>query len=215
MERLCPSAPNERVYALLPGSRQQELEGNWSIILQVASKVQKALPDIRWIVGCYSTEHRQLCESMQQAEAPDLNARYETGRTSEVIESADACLLVSGSISLELLARRTPGVVLYRVARPIHFAGRFLMNCRFITLTNLIADDEIMPEFISTGNPRRDIYRMAEVLIDWGHLPSALAERRAKMAALAETAAITGATIRTADLLIDEISRRDAEKVAA
>ena len=45
----------------------------------------------------------------------------------------------SDLVSLELLARKTPPVVLYRVDWPFYVIGRCLVICKFMTLANLIA----------------------------------------------------------------------------
>ena len=110
--------------------------------------------------------------------------------------------MVSGSISLELLARKTPGVVLYRANTIARFVARFLMNCRFITLPNLIADQEVMPEFISHGNPESDIRKITSLLTEWVSKPDVLAAKKENLARLAGHATSTGATKRTADLLL-------------
>ena len=189
------------VFAILPGSRDHEVERNWPVMLQVAAEVQRKLPAVRWIVGCYCEQHRIRCKELNASQASDVSLLYECGNTPEVIEAADACLMVSGSISLELLARRTPGVVLYRTSRIERLGVRALMNCRYITLPNLIADDELMPEFISTGPPGSDVDRMSDILVSWGTQPEQLEQRCRWMAELAENCAVTGAIRRTADLL--------------
>lgn len=203
------------LFALLPGSRNQEVERNWPVMLQAAARVQQLRPEIRWLVGCYREEHRQRCLELQQNSGLQLDLHYETGRTSEVIEAADACLMVSGSVSLELLARRTPGVVLYRTGRVMNLIGRIALNVRFITLTNLMADDEVMPEILSSGDPRRDIDRIAELLTEWAENPQALADRRQLLEDLAGSVAITGATVRTAELLLSHHADEQADPVAA
>jgi lipid-A-disaccharide synthase len=192
------------VFGLLPGSRNQELERNWPIMLQVVQRVHEALPDVRWIVGCYRDQHFERCRELQQEAGITADLHYETGHTSEVIEAADACLMVSGSVSLELLARRTPGVVLYQAGRLASIAGRLLIHCRFITLTNLIAGREVMPEFISVGDPQPAIRQISAILTDWGSHPESLASVRREMDELAATAAVTGATTRTAELLLSK-----------
>ena len=202
MARLLVPDDNSRVFALLPGSRAQEVERNWPLMLQVVDRVSKVLPNIRWVVGCYREEHFQRCHELQKESALRLNLHYETGCTSEVIEAADACLMVSGSVSLELLARRTPGIVLYQTGRMAQFAAWLLLHIRFITLTNLIADKELMPEVISIGDPEPHIQRMTDLLIDWGKNPGQLAAVRQQLEDLASTAAETGATVRTAELLL-------------
>jgi len=110
--------------------------------------------------------------------------------------------MVSGSVSLELLARRTPGIVLYQTGRMAQFAAWLLLHIRFITLTNLIADRELMPEVISIGNPEPHIQRMTDLLKDWGQNPAHLALVQQQLEDLASTAAETGATGRTAELLL-------------
>ncbi len=113
-------------------------------------------------LGNYRAGHQQMCETMQREWEGSVEPQYFVGHTSEVIEASDCCLMVSGSISLELLARRKPSVVLYRVGRAGHWVSRFLMKCRFITLTNLIANHEVIPEFVSSGAPESDIRRITE-----------------------------------------------------
>ncbi len=194
--------------ALLPGSRNHEIEKNWPVILEVVGRVSAAVPSARWIVGCYRTQHLDRCKVLQSEAGLTTSLEYFVSRTPEVIEGADCCLMVSGSISLELLARRKPGVVLYRVSRSSRLASYFLMKCRFITLTNLIADAEVMPEFISLGNPETDIRGMTAILTEWLSDPQALAARREMLERLVGHATVTGATRRTADILMKEIRER-------
>ena len=197
--------PDQRMIAVLPGSRNHEIDRNFPVMLEVIRKVSEHVPGVRWFVGNYRGEHSHTCQLLQANAEVEADVTYFIEKTSEIIEAADCCLMVSGSISLELLARTTPGIVLYRVARIGRFAARFLMTCRFITLTNLIADRELMPEFISCGSPNADINKMAAKLTDWCANPETLKQYRQSMADLASNAAVTGATKRTAELLLKEI----------
>ncbi|MCA9085323.1 MAG: lipid-A-disaccharide synthase [Planctomycetaceae bacterium] len=190
---------------ILPGSRNHEVDRNFPVMLQVMRNLSAGIPRLRWIVGAHREEHRTKCQQLQEQSCPDADVTYFVGRTPEVIEAADCCLMVSGSISLELLARRTPGIVLYRVPAIGRFFARFLMNCRFITLTNLIADREVMPEYISSGNPASDIEKITNTLRHWVQQPAALQEKRSELSALAQAVAITGATQRTAEFLLNSL----------
>jgi lipid-A-disaccharide synthase len=195
------------VVSVLPGSRNHEIEKNWPVMLEVIRRVSSAVPDVRWVVGSYKQQQMERCQELQSAAGLSASMSYFVSKTSEVIESADCCLMVSGSISLELLARRKPGVVLYRVPTVGRFFSRFLMMCRFITLTNLIADEEVVPEFISNGDPENDICGMTAVLVEWLQNPDALNETREKLNQLADHATVVGATQRTAQLLLSEVMR--------
>jgi len=196
----------QTVVSLLPGSRRHEIENNWPVMIEVVRRVSEAVPSVRWIVGSYITPQMQRCQELQSAAGVTAALDYFVDKTSEAIESADCCFMVSGSISLELLARRKPGLVLYRISTFSHYFSRFLLLCRYITLTNLIADDEVMPEFVSSGNPENDIQKMTGLLTEWLQKPETLTARKAILSGLADRATNIGATQRTANFLLSQLA---------
>lgn len=203
--------------ALLPGSRDHEVERNFPVMLDVIRRVHARHPGTQWVVGNYKPEHETRCRELQREAGTEAPLQFQVSRTSEVIEAADCCFMVSGSISLELLARHTPGMVLYRVPTIGRWASKVLMTCDYITLTNLVAGRAIMPEFISNGDPTADIERMAAVLDDWLSSPEALQQVTDEMAELASTTVSTGATQQTADILLhqlDPAAAPDASRAA-
>lgn len=207
----------ECVFAVLPGSRDHEIERNFPVMLKVIREVSQRAPNVRWVVANYRDQHADECRKLQAESGVDADLTYFTDKTSEMIEAANACLMVSGSISLELLARHTPGVVLYRVPTFARMISRVLMTCKYITLTNLVAGREIMPEFISNGSPQKDIQGMADQLTEWATNPASLLKRKQETAELAETAAVTGAIQKAAEILLEELSTesdRSAVKAA-
>ena len=220
MQSLTARTTNERVIAVLPGSRNHEVQKNWPVMLKAMQLVSESVTGIRWVVGSYRQAQEEMCRAIMQEQNCHVPVEFQVGKTSEVIQSADCCLMVSGSISLELLARNKPGIVLYRVPRIGRMAARVLMNCRYITLTNLIADKELMPEFISCGDPADDIRAIAAQMVNWLTDGKSLDSCRRAMAALAGHAAATGATFRTGELIMRELSIKsrmitDQEKRAA
>lgn len=191
----------QTVVGLLPGSRNHEIEKNWPVMLEVVRRVAERHPGVRWIVGSYRDRQRQRCQELQALAGTDVVLEYQTSATSEVIAAADCCLMVSGSISLELLARGTPGIVLYRVPTVGRFFSRFLMLCRYISLPNLMADREVMPEYISNGDPERDIVSMAALLGEWVSQRDVRESRARMLRELADAAAQPGASRRVAEFL--------------
>lgn len=189
--------------ALLPGSRGHEIEKNWPVMMEVVRRLAVRFPQTRWAVGCYRDDQRLRCQKLQATSGLDLPLNYFTGAASEVIESADCCLMVSGSISLELLARRKPGIVLYRVPQIGRFFARFLMLCRWISLPNLMANREVMPEFVSSGDPEPDIAKIVERLGLWLGDRAALRQVQADMGALADRTAAAGASEAAARFLVE------------
>lgn len=218
VDRVSSSDDNQPLVTVLPGSRDHEVDRNFPVMLEVLKRVQQEVPGVQWLVGNYKSEHQDVCEDFRAQLAPDLKLGYLVGQTSEAIEAADCCFMVSGSISLELLARNTPGIVLYRIAKFSKMVSGAVMTCPFITLTNLIAEKEIMPEFVSGGNPDADIQAISSRLIEWCQNPQARNAVRDEMATIASKVAITGATKRTAEYLIEQLGvevRPDSQGAAA
>ncbi|MFN9236118.1 MAG: lipid-A-disaccharide synthase [Planctomyces sp.] len=201
--------------ALLPGSRGHEIEKNWPVMMEVVRRLAVRFPQTRWAVGCYRDDQRLRCQKLQATSGLDLPLNYFTGAASEVIESADCCLMVSGSISLELLARRKPGIVLYRVPQIGRFFARFLMLCRWISLPNLMANREVMPEFVSSGDPEPDIAKIVERLGLWLGDRAALRQVQADMGALADRTAAAGASEAAARFLVERLAGTTELKRAA
>jgi lipid-A-disaccharide synthase len=207
------SADRFRNVGLLPGSRNHEVAKNWHVMLEVVRNIAQRHPQTRFIVACYREEHRQACQRMFEDRQIDAHFHFVVGKTPEVIELADCCLMVSGSVSLEMLARAKPATVLYRIGRMAKL-GLPLIRCRFITLPNLIADREIMPEFVSAGDPRPVIADLTAVLDNWLRDPNELARSAADMRELRDKVARRGATAQVAGAILDRVAPTPRSKAA-
>lgn len=192
--------------AVLPGSRTQEVNRNWPLMLETMRRVHARHPDTHFLVANYREHHRRRCVTDLLTHAPTLPVSVYTAKTSEIIEVADCALMVSGSVSLEMIARQTPAAVVYRGDWMTYFIATALVTCKYISLPNLIAGRKIMPEFPTVGNPSKVITQLTDVLDRWLRLPE---ERERVMQELDECAAgfrDTGATIRTAEVILSRIS---------
>lgn len=149
-----------RLIALLPGSRDHEVHRCGPLLLESARRLARRHPDAVFLVGAYRDSQCLWLRDQVRQTGEDLNIEFFVGKTSEVIELADVALMVSGSISLELMARRTPGVVLYRVGRLFYSVARCMMTVDSFTLPNLIAGEKIFPEFASVGDPEPAIAQL-------------------------------------------------------
>src|SRR5262249_49209819 len=94
------------VVGLLPGSRNQEVAANFDMMPAAARKIRSARPDARFLVAAFNDRHAGTVR--EAASRHNLPVSVFVGRTPEVIELADACVTVSGSVSLELMYRAKP-----------------------------------------------------------------------------------------------------------
>ncbi|MFP6765402.1 MAG: lipid-A-disaccharide synthase, partial [Planctomycetaceae bacterium] len=195
-----------KTIAILPGSRSHEIHRNWPVMLQVMQRLHARHPDVNFLVACYREKYRRFCLEEMLQTAAELPVQFFVDRTSEIIEAADCALMVSGSVSLEMVARNTPAVVLYRTSWPTYFIGRALVHCRFMSLANLIGQREIMPEFLSVGDPEPQIQSITDRLDRWMGVPEerqrVVAELRLALGDFIET----GATVRASEFILHQLT---------
>ena len=80
---------------------------------------------------------------------PGLTIDIHVGKTPELIRSARLAWAVSGSVGLELMVEALPSVVLYKVRRIDLWVARWFIKAKYISLVNLLAGDEVFPEYLT------------------------------------------------------------------
>ncbi|MDB5386634.1 MAG: lipid-A-disaccharide synthase [Planctomycetaceae bacterium] len=204
--RMQRAAEGRRI-AILPGSRTHEVHANFPIQIEVMRKLAREFPDIRFLVANYKESQRQYCEQLIQKSAADLPIELHVGKTSEILELAECCLMVSGSVSLEVLARGIPAVVQYRGDWIFALIASLLVRCRFMTLPNLVVDREIMPEYWIIGSfyLRRTTEKITNHFRNWLSSPMELARAALPLLELRDTLAKTGATKNAARFVLEKL----------
>jgi len=139
---------------ILPGSRTQEVTHNFPWFLKAAAHVRAAVPDVRFAVAAFKPHQAQIAR--QQVAASGQPIEVFVGKTPELIHSAQCCMAVSGSVSLELLYHAKPSVILYWISRPAMFVQQFFRKVKYITLVNLLAADELFPDDVTPFDPGQE-----------------------------------------------------------
>jgi lipid-A-disaccharide synthase len=194
-----------RIIAVLPGSRHHEISHNLPIQIRVMKQLSRRLPGLKFLVACYKDAQREECQGMLAERAPELDAALYVGKTSEIIELGEVCLMVSGSVSLEVLARRTPAVVVYRINRGFYWFCKLMITCRYFSLPNLIANHPVMPEFAPVDDPRQAIVAMTGILHRWLTDPAEYARQISALSHLRDEVATTGATANAARAILERL----------
>ena len=163
------------------------------------------VPGVRFLVASYKEEQRETCRQLVVDRAGDLPVSFHIGKTSEIIELAQVCLMVSGSVSLEVLARKTPAVVVYRINRGFYWFCQVMITCRYFSLPNLIANRPVMPEFAPIDDPRQAIDTMTDLLHRWLTDPREYARQQADLARLRDEVATGGATENAARAILERL----------
>ncbi len=149
--------------AVLPGSRRRELESIFPLQLTVIQELHRRFPDYHFDVACLNEQHSAMCKSILDAsEHRKLPIDIHTGKTSEVIAASTCVLMKSGSVSLELMARRKPACVIYQASHSTYALGKLLSSVKYISLPNIIANDAVVPEYLAIGASKRVLAPLIE-----------------------------------------------------
>lgn len=203
--------------ALLPGSRRHEVEHNWPLLIEAARRIHRLHPDTQFLVASYKDSQRDWCRDYFQRNNFELPVSFFVGKTSEIIELADCAMMVSGSVSLEMLARGTPATVVYSAGRLTYLIGRQLVTITSFSLPNLIAGRTVMPEHLSVGDPEPAIEGLTRDVDRWLRDERNLTHSRNEMLEILQQIGTTGATLRVAEVIEHRLygSEPQTERFAA
>ncbi|WP_417847963.1 lipid-A-disaccharide synthase [Thalassoglobus sp.] len=204
------SSDDLQTIGILPGSRKQEVLRNFPVMLDVMTALYEKHPNIQFQVACYKKWHFDQCSKLLNEYDAQLPINLHLNKTAEVIEAADFCLIVSGSVSLELLARKTPAIVMYRGTLTTYLLCKALLTVDYMSLPNLIANRAIMPEYPLVRQQSRHIDRMTAQLDEWISHPELVDETRKQLTVIAKAIVETGGVQRAAEVLVNRLSKTDS-----
>ena len=138
--------PQKARIALMPGSRLAEIESLWRPMQEIAVELKRRYSGASFTAVAASTERRRLLE---QTQIPRFACTYSVDTVRQTAAAVDFSLVASGSATLEVAASGCPMVVMYQTNRILwRLVGRWLVHPKFFTLVNLLADRELVPEFM-------------------------------------------------------------------
>ena len=131
---------DEKVILLMPGSRKQEIK----LLLPEMLAATKILADknIKFFLPVADN-----VEKLINVEGYDVKL-VNSARRYDLMSIADAAIATSGTVVLEAALLNLPCVVLYKMA-PLNFLiGKLLVDIKYFSLPNILADEEILPELL-------------------------------------------------------------------
>lgn len=142
--------PNQRILAMLPGSRSGEIKRLAPDFLRAARELQRKYPDLVLVSPAASQRLRQQLEQLRQTLTPDLTLTIIDRQSRTVMQAADYILLASGTAVLEGMLAGRLMVAAYRVAPLTAWLIRTfkLLKVRFVTLPNNLAGEALVTELL-------------------------------------------------------------------
>ena len=150
--------------ALLPGSRDRELEKLWPPMLEIAKKLREKFPDITFISASPSEEK---AAGLQKLIPADMKIEFCKQGLVEATARADLAIIASGTATLETAVAGCPMIVLYHVPGwQWHLVGKRILTIKHISLVNILADKELVPEFVPFADRVKEVSETAAALLN-------------------------------------------------
>jgi lipid-A-disaccharide synthase len=183
---------NDRVLALFPGSREQEIDRHLDAFVGAARELQRRDPALKVVVSV--APH----VSVSEARCPFPMVR---SASFTIFRAADAALCKSGTTTLEAAVTGCPLAVAYRTSPITYAAAKWLVKIPNIGLVNVVAGYRLAPEFVQDALQPFAVADALSPLLD-----PASEERRKMLAGLAEVRralGTPGAAARAATMAIE------------
>jgi lipid-A-disaccharide synthase len=196
--------PNERLLALFPGSRAQEIARHLDPFVATALELQRRDPSLKVIVSAAPL----VTIPSERCPFPLVHSA-----SFAVLRAADAAMCKSGTTTLEAAVALCPLVVAYRTSAITYAAARRLVRIPYIGLVNVVAGREVAPEFVQEALiPGRVADALAPLLDPRG---IRRAEMVAQLTAVRDMLGQPGAADRVAHMATDLAARASSSSAVA
>ncbi len=140
---------DRNLIGLFPGSRMREVRKIFPVMLESVPELQKPNRNMRFEVAAASEElAREMGKMLARRGQGQLGIQIKVGETAALMQRAFAGIVASGSATLEAAYFRLPFVLIYNVTWPTYLAARLVVSVKYLGMPNVLADREVVPEFI-------------------------------------------------------------------
>lgn len=140
---------NEMIIAMLPGSRQSEVQQHADLFVKTAELINQHQASAKFIVPLITRETRDIFErALAKSTDNTLEMKLLFSHAHDAMEAADFVIVASGTATLEAALLKKPMIITYRMPslswwllKPMHYLP-------YVGLPNVLADQFIVPELL-------------------------------------------------------------------
>jgi len=130
---------------LLPGSRKSELKRHLPAMMGALQVVREKLPGAR---AKMILPNQALTDLAGRLVTPQPNLELQTGHLPQALAQADIAIAKTGTVTMECAFFGVPAVTLYKGSWLNYQIARHLITVTTFTMPNLLANEEVYPEFL-------------------------------------------------------------------
>jgi lipid-A-disaccharide synthase len=156
--------PENAHFAILPGSRSAEIAALWLPMQQISLRLKQKYPNASFTTVAVDADR---LKKLGDTQIPGFQCEYSIGSVSETARAADFAIVASGSATLQVAAVGCPMVIMYQSSKILwHLLGRWLLITKYLSLVNILAKKELVPEFMPHFSSIKPIVEKIELLLE-------------------------------------------------
>jgi len=191
----------DRLLGLLPGSREREIRKIFPIMLEAAAILAGSRPGLRIAASAASEIMRERMEEIAR-QYPGVSCEITVKNAHDLMQRATAAMVASGTATLEAAYFGLPFVLLYKTAWLTFFLGSRLVKVKWLGMPNILANREVVQEFIQDDAQPAAIAAALSPLLDD---PAARTAFQANLEAVIATLGAPGASDRAATAILEAL----------
>jgi len=145
--------------AIFPGSRSQEVKANIRLLVSAFTEMQGRHAGMAGVIVAANQKLAKLVRKKIKVFPTGLH--MVTGQAEAAIGWCDLALAVSGTVTLEIARQKKPMVGVYKTGLLMWLIAKLVIRTPYRLLPNIIADREIVPEFVPHIGGAMPIVKMA------------------------------------------------------
>ena len=147
---------------LLPGSRKSELQRHLPPMLGALKLIQEKLPSVKAKMVLPDEALKQLADKLFTLPS---DTEIQIGNLPQALAQADVAIASTGTVTVECAFFGVPTVTLYKTSWSTYQIGKRIVKVKWLTMPNILADEEIFPEFVQGAATPDPIARAALELL--------------------------------------------------
>ena len=181
---------------LLPGSRKSELQRHLPPMLGALKLIREKVPSAKAKMVLPDETLKQLADKLSSL-PPDME--IQTGNLPQALAEADVAIASTGTVTMECAFFGVPTVTLYKTSWSTYQIAKRIVKVKWLTMPNILADEEIFPEFVQNAATPENIAPAALELL---HNEPRRIQIKKRLAEVVSSLGGPGATARAATAIL-------------
>jgi lipid-A-disaccharide synthase len=141
--------PHSEIFALLPGSRQSEIDYMGELFINTARLLLERFPEAQFLVPLATRATHEAFDAMlTRCKAWDLPIRKLFGHAQMAMIASDVVLVKSGTATLEVALTKRPMVITYKLSELTYRLVKRKLKLPYVGLPNILLGDKVVPELL-------------------------------------------------------------------